>query len=151
MTESDVAYTTHSSFPCESVGKFDGLRPQDLKGMIGAPAGESGSLFLSVLTPFSSFVLSGKTSVVLRLRNLAAKFVHLTTLHLLCFDYFVLNLSTVVILIIVNNSTFVSYKHTSLLHCCISFGLILVNLLGFVSFCSVFVQVHCITVIISVQ
>ena len=47
------------SFPCGSAGGPDGLTPQHLKDMTGAPAGEEGSTLLSALATFVHFVLRG--------------------------------------------------------------------------------------------
>ena len=53
-----IAYAIRS-FPCGSAGGPDGLTPQHLKDMTGAPAGEEGSVLLSALASFVHFVLKG--------------------------------------------------------------------------------------------
>lgn len=54
-----IAYAVRS-FPCGSAGGPDGLTPQHLKDMIGAPAGEGAPVLLSALASFVQFVLSGE-------------------------------------------------------------------------------------------
>ena len=53
-----IAYAIRS-FPCHLAGGPDGLMPQHLKDMTGAPAGEEGSVLLSALASFVHFVLKG--------------------------------------------------------------------------------------------
>ena len=50
------------SFPCASAAGPDGLRPQHLKDMIGAAAGEGGNILLQALTRFVNLVLEGKVT-----------------------------------------------------------------------------------------
>ena len=54
------------SFPCASAAGPDGLRPQHLKDMIGAAAGERGNLLLQALTSFINMVLEGRVAAPAR-------------------------------------------------------------------------------------
>ena len=47
-------------FPCASAGGPDGLRPQHVKDMVGAVAGEGGLVLAKALTGFINMVLEAR-------------------------------------------------------------------------------------------
>ena len=63
--EEEVARAIHS-FPNGSAGGPDGLRPQHLKDLVGAAAGNGGRDPLRALTAFVNFILQGHTPLSVR-------------------------------------------------------------------------------------
>ena len=61
----DIIKAIHS-FPKESSGGPDGLRPQHLCDLTGPSAGEGGALMLHALSDFANFILSGNTPMQVR-------------------------------------------------------------------------------------
>jgi hypothetical protein len=64
-SEKEVARAIQS-FPNGSAGGPDGLRPQHLKDLIGAAAGNGGRDLLRALTAFVNFILQGHTPLSIR-------------------------------------------------------------------------------------
>ena len=65
VLEGEIVHAIRS-FPNDSAGGPDGLRPQHLKDMIGPNSNRGAQALLSTLTRFATLVLQGKTPVSIR-------------------------------------------------------------------------------------